>query len=126
MKERKLRNTLNLHPALGVRAFEEQYEEMSRVLGRSTAEEDPIIFDVADRAFMDAYFDVLHRKLEKEGVDFWVSSQRESFDLDELLLTTVPALVVINAVDRFPAARLGEQSQDVGAVPLPLSRFGSR
>lgn len=73
LKRRNLRSTLNLHPAHGVRAFEEQYGEMCRVLGRSPEQEDPIVFDVSDKAFMDAYFDVLHRKLERQGVDFWAS-----------------------------------------------------
>ena len=32
---------------------------------------DPIAFDVTDPAFLDAYFEVLHRSLEDDGVDFW-------------------------------------------------------
>ena len=31
----------------------------------------PIAFDVTDREFLAAYFEVLHRALEREGVDFW-------------------------------------------------------
>ncbi len=32
---------------------------------------EPIAFDVTDRAFLEAYFEVLHHPLEDQGVDFW-------------------------------------------------------
>lgn len=67
--ERGLRVTLNVHPADGVRPHEEAYPAMAAALG--TGDGDPIPFDVTDRAFLDAYFDVLHRGLEADGVDFW-------------------------------------------------------
>jgi alpha-glucosidase (family GH31 glycosyl hydrolase) len=67
--ERGLRVTLNVHPADGVRPHEDAYPEMVAALGLT--EGDPIPFDVTDRAFLDAYFDVLHRGLEADGVDFW-------------------------------------------------------
>ena len=66
-----LRVTLNVHPADGVRAFEDLYPEMARALGRDPALGDPITFDVTDPDFLAAYFDVLHRTLEQQGVDFW-------------------------------------------------------
>ncbi|WP_456823290.1 TIM-barrel domain-containing protein [Cellulomonas sp. P5_E12] len=69
LHERGLRVTLNVHPADGVRTHEDAYPAMARALGLS--EGDAIPFDVTDRAFMDAYFDVLHRGLEDDGVDFW-------------------------------------------------------
>lgn len=67
--ERGLRVTLNVHPADGVRPHEDAYPAMAAALG--TRDGDPIPFDVTDRAFLDAYFDVLHRGLEDDGVDFW-------------------------------------------------------
>lgn len=70
LHRRGLKVTLNVHPADGVRAFEEAYEPMCRALGREP-DGDPIDFDVTDRAFMDAYFNVLHRGLEQMGTDFW-------------------------------------------------------
>lgn len=69
LHERGLRVTLNVHPADGVRTHEEAYPAMAEALG--VARGDPIPFDVTDRAFLDAYFDVLHRGLEDDGVDFW-------------------------------------------------------
>ena len=67
--ERGLRVTLNVHPADGVRPHEDAFPAMKAALGRTT--DDAIPFDVTDRAFLDAYFDVLHRGLEDDGVDFW-------------------------------------------------------
>lgn len=66
-----LRITLNVHPADGVRPFEDAYPALAAALGRDPASDEPIAFDVTDRAFLAAYFDVLHRDLERQGVDFW-------------------------------------------------------
>ena len=71
LHERGLRTTLNLHPADGVRAFEDAYEEMAAALGHDTADEAPITFDITDPAFVEAYLGILHRRLEDQGVDFW-------------------------------------------------------
>ncbi|MGK5683495.1 TIM-barrel domain-containing protein [Actinoplanes sp. URMC 104] len=66
-----LRVTLNVHPADGVRSYEQAYPAMAAALGRDPASGDPIAFDVTDRSFLKAYFEVLHRGLEADGVDFW-------------------------------------------------------
>ncbi|MEN9711595.1 MAG: hypothetical protein RL441_1587, partial [Actinomycetota bacterium] len=71
LHRRGLRTTLNVHPADGVRAFENAYRAVAEALGRNADEGLPIAFDATDREFMDAYFDVLHRSLERDGVDFW-------------------------------------------------------
>jgi hypothetical protein len=71
LHERGLRVTLNVHPADGVRAFEDSYAEMATALGRDPEDRLPIAFDITDPAFLEAYFDVLHHRLEQEGVDFW-------------------------------------------------------
>ncbi len=71
LHERGLRVTLNVHPADGVRAYEDAYPAMCAALDRDPSTGDAIAFDVTDRRFMDAYFDVLHRGLEADGVDFW-------------------------------------------------------
>ncbi|HYJ74667.1 MAG TPA: TIM-barrel domain-containing protein, partial [Kineosporiaceae bacterium] len=71
LHRRGLHVTLNDHPADGVQPYEEAYPDMARALGRDPADGEPIAFDVTDRAFMAAYFDVLHRPLERDGVDFW-------------------------------------------------------
>ncbi|GMA24016.1 hypothetical protein GCM10025864_17750 [Luteimicrobium album] len=71
LHERGLRVTLNVHPADGVRAHEDAYQAMAAALGHDTSQRDPIAFDVTDRPFLEAYFAVLHRRLERDGVDFW-------------------------------------------------------
>jgi alpha-glucosidase (family GH31 glycosyl hydrolase) len=71
LHERNLRVTLNVHPADGVRSFEDLYPQMAAALGRDPGTGDPIAFDVTDPEFVAAYFDVLHRTLERQGVDFW-------------------------------------------------------
>lgn len=63
--------TLNVHPADGVRAFEEMYTEMARELGVDYEKGDKIHFDITDPKFMQAYFKYLHHPHEEMGVDFW-------------------------------------------------------
>lgn len=71
LHEHGLHVTLNVHPADGVRAYEEMYEPMGKALGIDTDKELPIAFDVSDEKFMEAYFTYLHHTREEEGVDFW-------------------------------------------------------
>lgn len=66
-----LRSTLNLHPANGVQPFEEMYEPMAKELGVDYEDNEPINFDIADPAFLNAYFEYLHHPHEERGVDFW-------------------------------------------------------
>lgn len=71
LHQRGMQVTLNVHPADGVRAHEEQYLEMAKELGIDYENEDKISFDVSDRPFMEAYFKYLHHPHEENGVDFW-------------------------------------------------------
>jgi alpha-glucosidase (family GH31 glycosyl hydrolase) len=71
LHDKGLHVALNDHPADGVQSFEEPYEEMALALKHDTSMRDPIAFDVTDRAFLDAFFDVLHRKFENDGLDLW-------------------------------------------------------
>ena len=68
---RGLHVTLNVHPADGVQPFEDAYADMARALGRDPEAGEPIAFDITDPEFLTAYFDVLHHRLEDQGVDFW-------------------------------------------------------
>ena len=71
LHERGLAVTLNVHPAEGVHAHEERYAQMARRMGVDPARSQPIEFDPADPAFLEAYLEELHHPLEAEGVDFW-------------------------------------------------------
>ena len=71
LHDRNMKVTLNVHPAQGVRFFEDCYEDVCRALGLDPAERRPIPFDLTDEKFRRVYFEQVHRPLEKEGVDFW-------------------------------------------------------
>ena len=71
LHEKNMKVTLNVHPAQGVRFFEDCYENACRALGLDPAERKPIPFDLTDERFRRVYFEQVHRPLEKEGVDFW-------------------------------------------------------
>ena len=62
--------TLNLHPADGVRAFEDMYKEVAASMGIDPETEEAVEFDFEDPAFRDAYFDKIMHPYEKDGVDF--------------------------------------------------------
>lgn len=71
LREKNLYVTLNLHPADGVRTFEDQYEEMAKAVGMDPKSGETVKFDIGSKRFMNAYFDVLHHPYEEQGVDFW-------------------------------------------------------
>ena len=66
-----LKVTLNLHPADGVYPHEAQYVAMCERLGIDPKSREPVRFNIADPKFAEAYFEILHHPLERQGVDFW-------------------------------------------------------
>ena len=71
VRDKGLKITLNLHPSDGVRYWEEQYEKMANAMGVDASTGKQIRFDFTNSKFINAYFDILHRPYEKDGVDFW-------------------------------------------------------
>ena len=71
LKSRNYRITLNLHPADGVRWFEDRYAEFAEAMNIDPSTCKQIPFDITDDDFINAYFDILHKPYEKDGVDFW-------------------------------------------------------
>ncbi len=71
IQDRKLKITLNLHPADGIRYFEDAYPQMAEAMGIDPATEEVVCFDITDPRFVNAYFDILHRPYENDGVEFW-------------------------------------------------------
>lgn len=71
LKDEEMMVTLNLHPADGVRAFEEQYVAMAEAMGVDPETKNRIPFDFSDKQFIQAYFDHMHHPHEADGVDFW-------------------------------------------------------
>jgi alpha-glucosidase (family GH31 glycosyl hydrolase) len=66
-----LRTTLNLHPADGVGKHEKAFPEMAKAMGLDPEKVDRVPFDCTDRKYVDAYFNILHHPMEKQGIDFW-------------------------------------------------------
>lgn len=71
LHQMRLHTTVNLHPADGVRAFEDPYPAMAKAMGLDPKSKQDIPFRCGNDTFWNAYFDVLHKPYEKEGVDFW-------------------------------------------------------
>ena len=71
IKGKGLKVTLNLHPSDGVRFWEDSYPKMAKAIDRHELNGEAIPFLFTDSKFINAYFEVLHRPLEKQGVDFW-------------------------------------------------------
>ena len=71
LHDHNLRTTLNLHPAQGVRYFEDMYEDMCKVTGQDPTTKEPVKLNLLNPEFMEHYFDVLHHPYEESGVDFW-------------------------------------------------------
>lgn len=71
LRRRNLKVTLNEHPADGVAKYEDMYENMARTLGHDTSHGDPIPFNITDPDFLKAYFGVLLKHIEDDGLDFW-------------------------------------------------------
>lgn len=69
--EMGLKTTLNLHPATGVRFFEDMYGEFADFMGIDKESKKKIPFDITDPKFVEGYFKFLHHGYEKDGVDFW-------------------------------------------------------
>ena len=59
-----LKTTLNLHPADGVRFWEDQYVEMAKRVGIDPKTQQAVPFDITDDNFLNAYFDILHKPYE--------------------------------------------------------------
>lgn len=81
--ERGCAVTLNIHPAtnvcyangksetVGVRWFEDMYEEMAKAMSMDPTSEETVQPNFKDPAYINAYFDVIMKPYEKDGVDFW-------------------------------------------------------
>ncbi len=71
LKDKNFKITVNLHPAQGVRYFEDMYEDFAKAMGVDPATKKRIKFDITDPRYIDAYFNILHKPYEDQGVDFW-------------------------------------------------------
>lgn len=72
LKKNGYKLTLNLHPADGVKAYEEKYPQMAASLGIDTTASRPDIKWIgSDKKFVSALFDNILTPMENNGVGFW-------------------------------------------------------
>ena len=71
LHSRGLHTSLNLHPADGIRYFEDGYERLATRMGIDPESRQTVLFDPANPEFMLAYFEEILHPLEDQGVDFW-------------------------------------------------------
>ncbi|HAQ56457.1 MAG TPA: hypothetical protein DCR44_03535 [Acholeplasmatales bacterium] len=68
---RGVRTSVNLHPANGVKSYEDQYRQMAEWMGVDPATKVAVPFDAASPKAMQGYFEILLHPYEAMGVDFW-------------------------------------------------------
>lgn len=69
LHDRNMAVTLNIHPADGVREYEEMYPKMAEKMGVNDG--GTIEFDSTNPNFIEKYFEVLLNTYDRDGVDFW-------------------------------------------------------
>jgi alpha-glucosidase (family GH31 glycosyl hydrolase) len=116
LHDRNFKITLNDHPHGGVHHHEDDYEELARAINHDTSKKLPILFDPTAPSFLDAYLDVLHRNLEKQGCDFWW------IDWQQGPISRVPGLDPLWLLNHFHFLDNGIYSPS-GSLPLILSRY---
>ena len=112
IKQRELKITLNLHPASGVRYFEDMYEQMAEAIGVDSKTEQVIPFDFTSDSFINSYFDILHKPYENDGVDFWW------IDWQQGTQTAMPGLDPLWALNHYHTLDIAKNNP-----PLILSRY---
>ena len=116
--EQGLKVTLNLHPAEGVGKQEKQFGEMCQAMGLDPAKTERVPFDCADRRFVEAYFNVLHHPLEKQGVDFWW------LDWQQGKGTKIDGLDPLRWLNYSHWMDMERRAEATGNRPLLFSRWG--
>lgn len=105
--------TLNEHPAVGVRFFENMYNDFAQFMGIDASTKKQIEFDITDKKFIEGYFRFIHNKYEDDGVDFWW------LDWQQEKQTNIDGLDPLWALNHYHSLN----SERNGKRPLILSRF---
>lgn len=114
LKDKNLHITLNLHPADGVRYFEDMYEKMAKANGIDPSTKKQVKFRCGSDTFWNTYFDILHKPYERDGVDFWWIDWQQGRHSDVKGLDPLTALNHYHYLD----------NAENGDIPLILSRYG--
>ncbi|KAL3435097.1 glycosyl hydrolases family 31-domain-containing protein [Aspergillus tetrazonus] len=112
--QRQLRITMNDHPHGGIHAHEAAYEGMALFLDHDTRDRNPILFDPASPKFMEAYFNILHHRLEIDACDFWW------IDWQQGPYSKIPGFDPLWLLNHFQYLH----SKHNSSVPLIFSRYG--
>lgn len=115
LAERHLRITLNDHPHSGVHKHEDVYQELAEKLGHDKMSEQPISFDPTSPEFMQAYFDIVHRRLEEIGCDFWWIDWQQGTE------TQIPGLDPLWLLNHFQYLDTKQAKPD--SRPIIFSRY---
>ncbi len=116
--EQGLHVTLNLHPHQGVGKHEECFVEFCEAMGMDPASTDNIPFDIANPAYMKAYFGILHHPLEEEGVDFWW------IDWQQGEVSGLKGLDPLFWLNHLHWRDMETRAKETGKRPLLFSRWG--
>ncbi len=114
LHEKNFKVTMNLHPASGMRPFEDMYDDFARFMGDDPKKKKQYPFDVTDKKFMEAYFSIIHKPMQDEGVDFWW------IDWQQGRRSKTPGLDPLWALNHYHFMDIG---RDGDRRPLILSRF---
>lgn len=124
LHRRKLKVSLNEHPAEGVANYEDVYASMAKALKFDASNRETIPFDCTDQKFLDAYFDIPIKHLDDDGVDFWwIDWQQGPFSR----LPGVDPLWVLNHFHYLHNEQLQSEkktSEGGGSRPVIFSRYG--
>ncbi len=113
ISRRNLKITLNLHPADGVRWWEDQYDEMAKAMRIDPETAQRIPFDMTNEEFIEAYFSVLHKPYEDAGVAFWWIDWQQGTD------SQMDGLDPLWSLNHFHYLDNGKKNEQ----PLLLSRY---
>lgn len=113
LQNRNLKVTLNLHPAEGIRYFEDMYDEVAKAVGIDPKTKEDVKFSCKNDDFWNAYFDKVHKPYEKDGVDFWWIDWQQGKKSD---IEGLDPLLALNHYHFLDNAENGE-------LPLILSRY---
>ncbi|KAF0227583.1 MAG: Alpha-glucosidase family 31 of glycosyl hydrolase [Erysipelotrichaceae bacterium] len=114
LHQRKLKTSVNLHPALGIRPHEIQYKEFCAWMGIDPSSKVTIPFQIEDPHFAEGYFKILHHPYEEKGVDFWWIDWQQG---TKTSMVGVDPLFVLNHRHALDFAR------DTNKRPFTFSRW---
>lgn len=107
LHDQGLKIGLNLHPAAGVRAYEDCYPEFASFMEVDQEAEEPVVFNITDEKFREGYFRYVHHPLERQGIDFWWIDWQQGSQSD---IAGMDPLWLLNHYHFLDSGRAGKRS----------------